>query len=250
MNSSLVAARPLPILASPNRAGRGLSLGLILSIGFAGTVQAATTLNVGVGVGTGTVSGNAYVPGDVTILVGDSIKYTIESDEPHSVTFGNGPAAVPPPEWPAAGVTGTNPPPPAPGALTGTYAGTGHLNTQLMFKGSTATITFTAAGAFPFICIIHPGMAGTVNVVASGATTTQAEADSQGRADPHRAPRGRRRHRGGADGAGHRNAAVERHQPLEHLHQFVPASGPDARRRHRIHGDPAIRAAVARHPGR
>ncbi len=37
----------------------GVILGLLLSISFAGTAQAATTLNVGVGVGSGTVSGNA-----------------------------------------------------------------------------------------------------------------------------------------------------------------------------------------------
>lgn len=142
--------------------------------------HAATTLNVGVGVGSGTTAGNVYAPGDVTILVGDSVKFTIESDEPHSVTFGNGPAGVPPPEWPAAGFTGSNPPPPGLAALTGTYNGTGFLNTALMFgKGSSATVTFTAAGAFPFICQIHPGMAGTVNVVASGTTTTQAEADAK-----------------------------------------------------------------------
>ena len=77
--------------------------------------QAATTLNLGVGVGSGTVSGNAYLPGDVTILVGDSLKWTIESDEPHSVTFGNGPAGTPPDEWPVTGLTGTVPPPPGTG---------------------------------------------------------------------------------------------------------------------------------------
>ncbi|MEX1170259.1 MAG: plastocyanin/azurin family copper-binding protein [Chloroflexota bacterium] len=156
-----------------------LVLGLLLSVSFAGTAQAATTLNAGVGVGAGTVAGNVYVPGDMTILVGDSVKWTIESDEPHSVTFGNGPAGVPPPNWPAAGFTGTVPPPPATASLTGTYDGTGFLNTELLFNGSTATVTFTAAGTFAFICQIHPGMAGTVNVVTSGATTTQAEADAK-----------------------------------------------------------------------
>ena len=156
-----------------------LVLGLLLSISFAGTAQAATTLNVGVGVGSGTVSGNSYLPGDVTILVGDSIKWTIESDEPHSVTFGNGPAGTPPDEWPVTGLTGTVPPPPAPANLTGSYAGSGFLNTGLLFKGSTATVAFTAAGTLPYICVIHPGMAGTVNVVASGTTTTQAEADAK-----------------------------------------------------------------------
>jgi plastocyanin len=156
-----------------------LVLGLLLSVSFAGTVQAATTLNVGVGVGSGTVSGNAYLPGDVTILVGDSIKWMIESDEPHSVTFGNGPAGTPPDEWPVTGLTGTVPPPPGIANLTGTYAGSGFLNTGLLWPDSTATVQFTAAGSLPYICVIHPGMSGTVNVVASGTTTTQAEADAK-----------------------------------------------------------------------
>jgi plastocyanin len=157
----------------------GLIAGLLI-VTMAPRAHAATTLNVGVGVGSGTTAGNVYAPGDVTVLVGDSVKFTIGSDEPHSVTFGNGPAGVPPPEWPATGFTGTNPPPPGLAALTGTYAGTGFLNTSLMFgKGSNATVTFTAAGAFAFLCQIHPGMSGTVNVVASGTTTTQAEADAK-----------------------------------------------------------------------
>lgn len=177
----------VPLAAAPRRSltrlrallAAALILGLLLSVSFAGAAQAASTLNVGVGVGSGTVAGNVYVPGDVTVLVGDSVKWTIESDEPHSVTLGNGPAGVPPPNWPAAGFTGTVPPPPATAALTATYSGTGFLNTAILFKGSSATVTFTAAGTFPFICQIHPGMAGTVNVVASGATTTQADADAK-----------------------------------------------------------------------
>jgi plastocyanin len=153
--------------------------GLVLSVSFAGTVQAATTLNLGIGVGSGTVSGNTYLPGDVTILVGDSLKWTIESDEPHSVTFGNGPAGTPPDEWPVTGLTGTVPPPPGIANLTGAYAGSGFLNTGLLWPDSTATVQFTAAGSLPYICVIHPGMSGTVNVVASGTTTTQAEADAK-----------------------------------------------------------------------
>ncbi len=168
-----------PLVSARALLAAGLIAGL-LAITMAPHARAATTLNVGVGVGSGTTAGNVYAPGDVTVLVGDSVKFTIESDEPHSVTFGNGPADVAPPEWPAAGFTGTNPPPPGLASLTGTYAGTGFLNTSLMFgKGSNATVTFTAAGAFAFLCQIHPGMAGTVNVVASGTTTTQAEADAK-----------------------------------------------------------------------
>jgi hypothetical protein len=97
----------------------------------------------------------------------------------HSVTFGNGPAGTPPDEWPVTGLTGTVPPPPGIANLTGTYAGSGFLNTGLLWPDSTATVQFTAAGSLPYICVIHPGMAGTVNVVASGTTTTQAEADAK-----------------------------------------------------------------------
>lgn len=178
MNVSAAAIRPAP-LSARHLLSAAVLTALLASLLNAPVVRAATTLNVGVGVGTGTTSGNTYLPGDVTILVNDSIKWTVESDEPHSVTFGNGPAGEPPDEWPLSGLTGTVPPPPATANLTGSYNGTGFLNTTLLFKGSTATVQFTAAGAFPYICVIHPGMAGKVNVVASGATTTQAEADTK-----------------------------------------------------------------------
>jgi plastocyanin len=71
------------------------------------------------------------------------------------------------------------PPPPGVANLTGTYAASGFLNTGLLWPDSTATVQFTAAGSLPYICVIHPGMTGTVNVVASGTTTTQAEADAK-----------------------------------------------------------------------
>jgi plastocyanin len=178
MNVRAAAFPRRPVASARALLAAGLIAGLLASVS-AQNVAAATTLNVGVGVGTGTVSGNAYMAGDVTILVGDSINWTWESDEPHSVTFGNGPADEPPDEWPVAGLTGTVPPPPGTANLTGTYAGTGFLNTGLLWKGSTATVQFTAAGTLPYICVIHPGMAGVVNVVASGTTTTQAEIDTK-----------------------------------------------------------------------
>jgi plastocyanin len=141
--------------------------------------QAATTLNVSAGYGSGTVAGNAYGPGSPTILVGDSIKWTITSDEVHSITFGSNPGGGPPPNWPVAGFTAPPPGPPAPVTMGPvTYTGTEFLNTGLIRKGSTATVTFNAAGTFNYFCVIHSGMAGNVNVVASGTTMTQAAADS------------------------------------------------------------------------
>ena len=195
-----------------------LILGLLLSVSFAGTVQAATTINVGVGVGSGTVSGNTYLPGDLTILVGDSLKWTIESDEPHSVTFGNGPAGVPPDEWPVTGLTGTVPPPPGVANLTGTYGGTGFLNTGLLWPDSTATVQFTAAGSLS-VHLRHPS--GHVrngqrrrfrNDDDPGRGRRQGDADAQ--CDEWRG----RRSPGGRGSRRHRDRAVGRDEPVEHLH--------------------------------
>lgn len=141
-------------------------------------------LTVVAGVGDGTVAGQVYMPGDVTVAVGDSVTFSIGSDDPHTITLGEGPAEVPPPFWPVAGFEAPSPEEIQIGGEpydvgTAEYDGTGFVNTGGLFnKGSTATVTFTEAGAFPFLCVFHPGMAGVVNVVEEGPTTTQEEADA------------------------------------------------------------------------
>lgn len=142
--------------------------------------QDAESLAVGVGVGSGTVNGAVFTPGEFTVEVGSSVDWTITSDEPHTITFGVGPEGVPPPEWPVSGFDEPPPGPPGPVELGSTqFDGTGFVNTGVIFGGSTATIEFTATGEFPFSCVIHPGMAGTVTVVDEGEdTTTQDEADA------------------------------------------------------------------------
>jgi plastocyanin len=141
--------------------------------------SAQSTLTVGVGVGDGTVAGQAFLPGDVTVLVGDSVAFTITSDQAHTITFGEGPADAAPPFWPVTGFTAPAPDSPPPFDLgTATYSGTEFLNTGIVPVNTKATVEFTAAGTFPYLCVIHPGMAGQVNVVESGTATTQAEADA------------------------------------------------------------------------
>lgn len=160
--------------------GAAMMLALATS-GLASTmVNAQTTLLATAGIGDGTVAGQAFKPGDITVAVGDSVTFSIASDDPHTITFGSGPADVPPPLWPTAGFEAPDPASPPPYDLgTASYDGTGFINTGILFgKTSSATIEFTAPGSFPFICLIHPGMAGQVTVVEEGPTTTQDEADA------------------------------------------------------------------------
>ncbi len=156
-----------------------IALAWILAVAV--PTRAASTLDVDVGFGTGTVAAQAFGPGDLTVAVGDSLRFTITSDEVHTVTLGEGPADVPPPNWPVSGWSAPAGPPPWDfGSVE--FDGTGFLNTGIILKDSTASVEFTAAGTFPFLCAIHPGMAGEVEVVESGETTSQSEADSASQA--------------------------------------------------------------------
>jgi plastocyanin len=65
------------------------------------------------------------------------------------------------------------------------YDGTGFIHSGFITPDPTSsfTIKFTKAGSYQFICMIHPGMAGTVTVIpAGGYVPTQAQIDSDGKA--------------------------------------------------------------------
>ena len=153
------------------------ALGLMALAGPGANAQ--STITVVAGAGEGTVAGNAYMPGDITVAAGDSVTFVIGSDEGHTITFGTGPADVPPPFWP---VSGFEAPPqgeaPPPDMGTTSIDDSPFINTGIIGKGTTATVEFSTAGTYPFFCAIHPGMSGQVTVVDEGATTTQAEADT------------------------------------------------------------------------
>ena len=152
------------------------------SVGLVAPVASAQgNLTVTAGVGEGTVAGQAFMPGNVTLAVGDSLTVVIGSDDPHTITMGSGPADAPPFAWPVAEFDASalegGPPPFDMG--TAVTDGTAFINTSILpVPGSSATIEFTAAGTFPIFCVIHPGMAMEVTVVEDGPTTTQAEADA------------------------------------------------------------------------
>ncbi len=85
-----------------------------------------------------------------------------------------------------------------PSAHTAT-ANDGSFNTGVLQKGHSASHTFTKAGTFTYICMIHPFMHGTVVVLASTTSTTTTPATTPTarprphRPRPHRRPPPRRR---------------------------------------------------------
>lgn len=153
------------------------AMAFILINPLGGDAQAQTNLQVGVGVGDGTVAGNVYAPGEFTVAVGDSVTFEIQSDEPHSITFGAGPEGVSPDEW--DNTYGAIPDFTPQDLGNNDYDGTGFLNTGIIVRTSTASVTFTEPGSYDFFCVIHDGMTGTVDVVDEGEdTTSQEEADA------------------------------------------------------------------------
>jgi plastocyanin len=139
-----------------------LTAGLALAPGS--SVFAATQWKALVGTNTAdhAIQGNAFFPGEISIHVGDTITWNANSGEIHTVTFEDGP---PPPGLSGFDVVAT----PAGGS---SFGGSGWFNSGVMSTtpGSVTSypLTFTKAGDYPFHCLIHSTMQGTVHVLASG----------------------------------------------------------------------------------
>ncbi len=81
-------------------------------------------------------SGTCFLPGEVTIGVGDSVTWHNDGTAAHTVTSGN----------PEDGPDGL-------------------FDSGLFLGGDTFSHTFTEAGEYQYFCQIHPWMTGTVIVV-------------------------------------------------------------------------------------
>jgi plastocyanin len=120
-------------------------------------------------------------PNAITVAQGTTVTFRGNWLEPHTVTFVPAGQPVPPPGSPDEAV------PTHPGqvpAINGsTFVNSGFI-IQNAPPGAPVVAQFQASfpnsGAFPFLCILHPGMAGTVRVVAPGTAgiSTQAELDA------------------------------------------------------------------------
>ena len=183
-----------------------LAAGVAALLGCAGapTASAATkTVDVG-GHGFKGAPQNlqalAFLRGTVSVHVGDTVKFRIKGGLIHTVTFV--PSGQRAPRFdaldsahPLAGVTGadgvpfwfngqprpiTNPVaafPTAGRAVTGgAYVNSGVPPDAA--RGATFPVKFPRAGTFKFICLVHPGMAGYVKVLARAAKIPTAAQDA------------------------------------------------------------------------
>ncbi len=165
----------------------GLALALVMCGGvFAAPAAAPVTWQAHVGGATPdeAVQAMAFLPTQLTIDEGDTVTWTFAPV--HTVSFlsgGNPPDLVtmtpdglllnPAVAFPSGG--------PA-------YDGTGFVNSGVLPGGPDATsfsLTFSKAGTYNYVCLLHPGMAGQVVVQAAGAAypETQASATARGQAE-------------------------------------------------------------------
>lgn len=158
---------------------------------------AAQTWNVQVGGGGDQPAGappaydaQSFGPNPVIIRVGDTVRWTFTG--PHTVTFNSGkpqqPDIVPGPNpgelmiAPGFGPIGVT------GPVT-SYDGTAQVSSGVAFLAvppppngpPTFSLTFTKPGLFGYVCVIHPGMRGEVEVREAGAPLPESPAQALAR---------------------------------------------------------------------
>lgn len=167
----------------------GTLLALALCGGaLAAPARQATTWNVLIGGESDdhAIQVQAFLPTSITIDEGDTINWTMNAAFVHTVTFLSG-GPVPPEPIPSGedGLLMLNPENAFPVAGP-TYDGTGFVNSGIIdTEGNSWSLTFTKAGTYDYVCVLHPGMAGQVVVQAAGSAypMTQAEVEAQANAE-------------------------------------------------------------------
>ena len=97
----------------------------------------------------------AFLPNEIWIHPGDSITWTFDVDESHTVTFLTE-AQIRPDFHVGCPGFSTDP---------ATFDGTTCVTTPEMFKGQTFTVIFPVAGNFKLTCLVHVNMDGRIHVL-------------------------------------------------------------------------------------
>ena len=177
---SIVATTVLAVSTAASAVG-------VVSIGSAGaatraastTPPAAVQLRAGLSsVADGRVAVLAFLPATLRVTVGEQVTWSFPSTEPHSVTFV--PTGTPQPRYPTDSSLAA--PPPATGPITpSTFVNSGFLPTPTSQGVPTFTVSFAQPGSYPYYCVLHPNMVGTVEVGA--VANPQADVTARGYTD-------------------------------------------------------------------
>ncbi len=136
---------------------------LCLAIGMVAAPVAQAQWHAQVGAQSGNMGMQmlAFLPNEIWVHAGDSITWTFNADEIHTVTFLVAGESRPP--FPVG-----CPPGPPPGTTpSGTsFDGSTCVNTGPLVKGQTYTVNFPTAGNYKLVCLVHEDMTGTVHVLA------------------------------------------------------------------------------------
>lgn len=97
----------------------------------------------------------AFLPNEMWIHAGDSITWTFDADEPHTVTFLPAGALRLPFPVGCPGVTPSG----------SSFDGSSCVNTGPLVQGQTYTVNFPTAGNYKLVCLVHEDMTGTVHVL-------------------------------------------------------------------------------------
>lgn len=144
--------------------------------------QEQPTLNLVAGLGEGVFSWNDFLRSNVRVAEGTTVVWTVASDEPHTVTFL---AGGPRPGWLIPQPEDTDLPPMLdPGYAfpihpRGPWDGMTYIHSGELGRGQRFQVTFSRQGRYEYVCLLHPPMAGAVDVVAAGSPGLTTEADVQ-----------------------------------------------------------------------
>ena len=104
-----------------------------------GATGGNATTSVSVVSGASSLTDTAYQPNPVQVSVGTSVTWTNNDSQPHTVTSGSN------------------------GQPDNKFNSSPNF-TPLLNPGQTFSFTFTEAGDYPYFCMLHPNMVGTVSV--------------------------------------------------------------------------------------
>ena len=134
-------------ISTPNYAsaqgvtGQGGGYGTNATTTGAGNVTNATTTGAGnvtnsvsIVQGSSTLTTDAFQPNPIQVSVGSTVTWTNNDAQPHTATSGEN--ATP----------------------------DGRFDSSIMAPAATFDHTFTEAGEYPYFCLLHPNMVGTVSV--------------------------------------------------------------------------------------